>query len=465
MIKLQSLITEYDDSLSGDSYIDPLGQLVIWSAFGQKIFNSRVNSVSNDVRNFTLNLLHHGVIRSILQDESVTVSPALAAAVGDKESLPFIHACLIYLENIFTYSMVDKPEEVDIDTLGILGGSNGRRAMEESDQNPSLLFTDKKEGHLLVRQLGLGVSGRYKTPFVEMGFFDHSYRYSHQKSEEKWGAFNTLLDNHSELRDCFEQAKAHIIDLLNVHYSKAQIPPRRQFRDVPVALRDAYRNAFSTQGKVGVETKAFWLDVTGLNKGAAGALLVTLEDHYAAATGEKLVPRIIFVTAEERCEVADERRKLQLIQIVEPLLAELDLLFRLARHKKVQSVRDVRGYWESLGRTDQTLRDAAARIWAAGDLLPTLQGTARRRLQKLLDVAVNGNVEDQLQGLLKYHAQIMKTRGQLRWLEATPGGEIRLYGRTEPLPKTDNRANGSWANTYYIYQFYNLVSGYQGGAR
>lgn len=97
------------------------------------------------MRNFTLNLLHHGVIRSILQDESVTVSPALAAAVGDKESLPFIHACLIYLENIFTYSMVDKPEEVDIDTLGILGGSNGRRAMEESDQNPSLLFTDKRK--------------------------------------------------------------------------------------------------------------------------------------------------------------------------------------------------------------------------------------------------------------------------------------------------------------------------------
>ena len=73
-MKLQDLLTEYDDSLSGDSFIDPLGQLVIWSAYGQQIFRNRVNSVSNDVRNFTLNLLHHGVVRSLLLDEEVQVS-------------------------------------------------------------------------------------------------------------------------------------------------------------------------------------------------------------------------------------------------------------------------------------------------------------------------------------------------------------------------------------------------------
>ncbi|MBO6849718.1 MAG: hypothetical protein JJ867_04465 [Marinobacter sp.] len=152
-MKFESLIAEYDDSLSGDSYIDPLGQQVSWATFGQRIFRNRVNSISNDVRNFTINLLHHGVIRSIQEDESVTVSPALIEAEGDKGSLPFIHACLIYLENVFTYSMVDKPEEAGIDTLDIWGGSNGRSQMQETDQNPSLVFADKREGHLLVRQL------------------------------------------------------------------------------------------------------------------------------------------------------------------------------------------------------------------------------------------------------------------------------------------------------------------------
>ena len=37
-MQLSHILTEYDDELSGDSYIDPLGVLVIWSAFGQQIF-------------------------------------------------------------------------------------------------------------------------------------------------------------------------------------------------------------------------------------------------------------------------------------------------------------------------------------------------------------------------------------------------------------------------------------------
>ncbi|MEC7729626.1 MAG: hypothetical protein VX555_13265, partial [Pseudomonadota bacterium] len=194
-MKLQDLLTEYDDSLSGDSFIDPLGQLVIWSAYGQQIFRNRVNSVSNDVRNFTLNLLHHGVIRSLLHDEEIQVSDALASELGPKESLPFVHACLIHLENIFTYSMVNRPEDAGIDTLGILGGSKGRAALEDkdSDGNPQLIFTDKPSGQLLVRQLGLGVSGRYKTPFVEMGFFDQSYNYFGQDASMRWAEFAQLL--------------------------------------------------------------------------------------------------------------------------------------------------------------------------------------------------------------------------------------------------------------------------------
>lgn len=463
-MKFESLITEYDDSLSGDSYIDPLGQQVIWSSFGQRIFSNRVNSVSNDVRNFTINLLHHGVIRSVQEDESVVVSQALIESVGDKESLPFIHACLIYLENVFTYSMIDRPEKADIDTLGILGGSNARRKMDTSMQNPSLVFTNKREGHLLVRQLGLGVSGRYKTPFVEMGFFDNSYRYVHQESEECWDAFEQLVDNHDQLRDCFRLAKEHIIDLVNSSQSKSQVPPRREYNDIPKALREAYRQAFTTPGKVGAETKAFWMDVTGLNKGAAGALLKVLEDFHSAASETKLMPEQCFRKSVKLCgEEPDERRKIEHIQIVEPLLAELDLLFRLARHKKMLSVSEVRVYWTDLGRTDQTLSDAAARIQGNVDQLQTLQGTARRRLQQLLDVAANERVEEQLVGLLQYHSHVMKSRGQLRWVEAKGGDEIRVYGRTEPLPNAEKFPPGSWVNSYYIYQFYNLVAGYQGG--
>ena len=36
-IFLNQYLTEYDDSLSADSYIDPIGTLIIWSAFGRQV--------------------------------------------------------------------------------------------------------------------------------------------------------------------------------------------------------------------------------------------------------------------------------------------------------------------------------------------------------------------------------------------------------------------------------------------
>ncbi len=56
---LNRYLTDYDDSLTGESHIDPMGMLVIWSAYGHQIFQNRVNSISNDVRNYTLNLFNH----------------------------------------------------------------------------------------------------------------------------------------------------------------------------------------------------------------------------------------------------------------------------------------------------------------------------------------------------------------------------------------------------------------------
>lgn len=51
---IEKFLTEYDDSLTGELNVDPLGQLVIWSSWGQDIFHSRITSIANDVRQYTL---------------------------------------------------------------------------------------------------------------------------------------------------------------------------------------------------------------------------------------------------------------------------------------------------------------------------------------------------------------------------------------------------------------------------
>ncbi|CAE6824510.1 hypothetical protein R69746_06213 [Paraburkholderia aspalathi] len=74
---LQQILTEFDDRISSELNLDPLGLQVIWSAYGQKIFRNRVSSISNDVRNYTLNLFNHWVVKSIADDDAVRLGKGL----------------------------------------------------------------------------------------------------------------------------------------------------------------------------------------------------------------------------------------------------------------------------------------------------------------------------------------------------------------------------------------------------
>src|SRR6476646_5032715 len=103
---LDRYLTEYDESLAGESYIDPVGTLIIWSAFGRQVFSNRVNSISNDVRNYTLNLFHHFLVRKLVDDDGAELSSSLQHKYHSKDALPFKQACLIFLENLFVHSVL-----------------------------------------------------------------------------------------------------------------------------------------------------------------------------------------------------------------------------------------------------------------------------------------------------------------------------------------------------------------------
>jgi hypothetical protein len=211
---LNQYLTEYDDSLAGESYIDPLGMLVIWSAFGQRIFKNRVNSISNDVRNYTLNLLNHYLISKLVQDDTVALSSAMSSVYSGKDSLQFKYACLVYLENLFVFSILAQEDVADIDSSGVLGITKARRMWESSQSNPTLVFTHEKISHILVRQLSLGVSGRYKTPFVEIGFFDGGYHYHLPSSIDRWTAAEDFITTTPVLKKLADTVYPHLQNLL-----------------------------------------------------------------------------------------------------------------------------------------------------------------------------------------------------------------------------------------------------------
>lgn len=97
--KLADIITDANKDIASSLYIDPLGMLVIWSSYGEAIFEKRVNSISNDVRNFTVNLMHHGVVQSLISDSSFIIPEYLKNFVGDKTSSRFAQTCLLHLES------------------------------------------------------------------------------------------------------------------------------------------------------------------------------------------------------------------------------------------------------------------------------------------------------------------------------------------------------------------------------
>lgn len=457
-MQLNQFLTEYDDQLSGDSYIDPLGVLVIWSAFGQQIFRNRVNSISNDVRNYTLNLLHHALIRDLCDDDAVQPSKALVDEVGDKHSLALRQACLVHLENIFTYAMVAAPASAGVDALGILGASKARARLE-AQGNPQLKFTHKKAGYLLVRQLGLGVSGRYKTPFMEMGFFNAAYNYHHKPgAAQLWDKAHTLIQGCERLAALYQEVRSHLLELLKGYKRKARVA----FDDLPTSLLSAYRNALPTPGQVGADTRDFWLDITGLARGAAGALLSVLDQQAQQSPELTLVAQQLFALAEQRCDDLVQQQKLLHVQSLEPLLAEVHLLFTLAHHAKSQSIAEIEAHWQALGRDANTLPAAAARIETMPSLMMVPLATGRKRLTQLLKLASSGSFAEQLRGLLEYHAWVMRGRGQLPWAQAQDLELIKVNARTTALPTAEKWPLGRWVNTYYIPQFRNLVAGYRG---
>lgn len=451
--KLADIITDANKDIASSLYIDPLGMLVIWSSYGEAIFEKRVNSISNDVRNFTVNLMHHGVVQSLVSDSSFVIPEHLKSFVGDKTSSRFAQTCLLHLENIYVFSMLTATE-TNLDTSGILGSNNGRTILEKEKRNPKLVFTTEKQGQILVRQLGLGVSGRYRTPFLELGYFDKYYHYNHDAvSKQRWDEYRLLLAQKPILQSYFDAAVSYIKSLIK-RAESSKSPLEIQFSEIPDNFKNACRLAFSTSGKVGELTRDYWLNVTGLDQGAAGTLLKALRKQ----SGGAIEPENIFNVAFND-KNAEEREKLEHVLQVEPFLTRINLLFTLICRQNSQTMRDIESEWLKYGGTSATLADLYKNI--SDSAKHVLTGSARHRFEKLSGVAQCETLQEQIAELISYHKFVMHTRGQQPWVELR-NGATKLHAR--PLSPPDPANKLKWVNSYYLHQFNSLIRGYFGGS-
>ncbi|MEQ9888310.1 hypothetical protein [Pectobacterium zantedeschiae] len=453
MMNLKHFITEYDESLSSELSIDPLGQLIVWSSFGQQIFCNRISSVANDVRHYTLNLLHHYVIRSVLNGAEVQLGAALLKKYDGKNDVKLKHACLIFLENIYTLSMCNSQNKSGVVTTGVLGIVKARDKFAKSDNNPRLVFGHDADSQLLTQQLFLGTNGRYKTPMMNMHFFDNKYNYHLPDGGSAWALAGHFILDTPHLKKLF-----HML----CTYLRTQLSARRQheltirFFDIDRKLTQAYVQSFRSVAFVGRYAKDFWLKMTHIQEGASGVLYDVLEQE---SSTQKMTVEDIYQQALNRCHDVGDRALLQHIVHVEPLLAGIVLLFSGLLQRKKQTLEDMCQFWATRGLNKDTLPKCAERVISDKTLLSALSGTAYTRLEQLVKVAKAPSVTEQVTALLKYHEGVMQGRGQLPWLTLT-GETLTLQVPVRALHV--DRRNEDWVNDYYISQFRHMLQGLWG---
>lgn len=457
---IDKFLTEYDDSLTGELNIDPLGQLVIWSSWGQRIFRSRITSIANDVRQYTLNLLHHSVMRQIMSDERLQTAGAMRKAYPKKQVREFTAACLIHLENIYIYSMIGA-EKKGVTLTGVQGINKARPKWNATNNNPRILFGHDENSELLTNQLALGTNGRYKSPMMNMQFFSTEYCYDLPDNKPVWQAAEAFINSVPELKKLRAQALAYLTSLMQVS-NKSGLEPA--WDNIPAVLKNAYAKAFRDPETVGNYSQEFWLHRTELNKNAAGAIYQVLKQERKGKS--KLSTAEVFSCAiriaEKMPEIDEhERMALQHISRAEPFLALIDLMFSGLRRQSSQTLASFSQFWHQHKLTAQDLPQLAAKLQQDNELLASLSGTPAWRFQQLLTLASAPKLEEQVRGLLAYHQALMAARGQFPWL-ILEGDNLSL--QVPPLQLDAERTKSDWVNRYYLPQFRHLLSGLWGNA-
>ncbi|CAE6869534.1 hypothetical protein R69746_08316 [Paraburkholderia aspalathi] len=377
--------------------------------------------------------------------------------------MAFRQACLVYLENLFAFCMVDAQTRAGVETAGVLGISKARRKWDESQGKPRLLFSHESKAHILVRQNLLGVSGRYKTPLVQMGFFDSAYDYALPSARSLWKKVEEQLTTGlGPLAKLHKLVHVHVTELL----AEPNREPERLFDQVPVELRKAFVRSFSSPTAVGSYAREFWLSVTELDQGAPGALYRVLSEELrrGGATGPWSANKVFARSVGQNLLASADKDKLEHVRLLEPFLGELDLLLDVILSAKSHSLNEVVARWKALGRDENTLPRLAAPIVTNLTMSKQIAGTASERLKDLLDLAKEVEIQQQSERLLKYHDKIMEARGQSPWLRLLSDGKLKIDVRPRVLPGKDERPVGTWIHHYYIPQFRHLLSGLWGNA-
>ncbi len=440
-----------DPELIQESSVDPMGMQVIWTHYGQAIFRDRITTVANNLRVFSFNLFHAHLIHRLFQEYPEEMAHARQRFSAWKTELDVKTGLLIFLEDVVTWVFYDAQQQAagkEFQGLGTLGLSKAR--MADNSENVIYLSAYKNAG-LLKRQLLLGMTGRYKGPMVQMGFFNRSFEIKHSQNKT-WDNVEKLMQDWTEGM----QLQNHLLKLITLHLlqsTRKDYPQLAKAEMVAQPLWHSIAQSYIACFGKKQQTRAlqeFWKDQLGLTSGASSALY----HEIAKLKADETVNRCqVFNAAAANTNIdKSERDKLKAVIAVEPFLSHTEYLLRYLAQPGLKKLDE---------ETIAQLEHLRAEILNAShfDL-----HDAPAQLRKLhTDATSAGDMRTWILTMLQYHKQVMQMRGGSVWCELNENNQFKHYFAPKLGEKlssiTEYLNEKPWLHSYYLETLQSIHAG------
>lgn len=448
------IFTDFDDSIFSDGSIDPLGLLIIWTSLGNRIFHNRLNSISTNIRSYTLNLFHHSAIQqacSIHEEKFVN----LAGKAPYHNHTDLVEGMAIFLECLMAHALIRGENTITVSDHLVLPGVsklNGFLLHNPKNRICSSIPVDRSNG-ILVRQHQLGIHGRHKGPFQQMDLFRKQDYYA---DEKLWKEIAALFD-----QGAIRSLQKELIQIIEIHILSKK--PHGQnaiwvnVNDVVSdKLIDLYGKVLQEEIITADRFSDFWKHHLGLGttQTTSGKIF-----NYVSPSSQKADSQAsIRYLAEHHSDSL-----LQAIKVVEPFIAMV---------QKVMERMLTRGFKEC----DKEFCDfvthqfANPEIEVAG-IYPFLREEffskeANTRLRALIgfyEACIDPMDPIQFsQELITFHYAIMKQRGNLPWISMSDRGDVTQHRSFAYTASAKELQEGyRWVNDYYLSTVISLKEGMQ----
>jgi hypothetical protein len=454
-LSFNDIFSDLDNSIIADGSQDPMGLRIIWTSIGGKIFGNKLNTISTDIRLYTINLFHHHLIRTYEQNHEDKISNLVGSGIYHSKQ-DVRDGLIIFLECLMTLS-VRSAKDLDIaeGITTVLGMVKLGRIIANNPNDTRLRFIElNRSKGILSRQYALGVHGRHKGPFVEMGLLNpHDY----YLDQQLWNRVNTLFQTEQRWKN-LQDVLLPVLDRLI-----SQRLPKSGSLSLPVKdtitedLVIRYVDCLQPEVYCKPSTIRFWEESLGLHEGAAGNLYQSLKQLRDKQCAYQEVINLALKSWS-----GNEKEYVEAIIAVEPFLTFIDKVSRRMLLRGTTSA----DCPELIAFAQQWFSKTTFSIQAIEPYLTNnyFDAESLSRLKKLISIYQQFAASDDYTGffraLIDYHKALMDRRGNVPWLSVSSKNELThnrplIYNKelAEELQKP------TWVNNYYLSTLNSLYNG------